>query len=101
MKTSKDSLVTKLAFLSVSFMLTSAYAVQGALPQLKAALHVTQTQAEYLATMPAFAVMIFVVLSPLLQASLKISDKQMIMAGVTLVGVMGVVPFFNMADCKK
>nr|WP_019206520.1 MFS transporter [Limosilactobacillus ingluviei] len=98
MKTSKDSLVTKLAFLSVSFMLTSAYAVQGALPQLKAALHVTQTQAEYLATMPAFAVMIFVVLSPLLQASLKISDKQMIMAGVTLVGVMGVVPFFNIQN---
>lgn len=91
----KNSMVTKLAFLSVSFMLTSAYAVQSALPQLKASLHVTQTQSEYLATTPSFAVMIFVVLSPLLQQWFKISDKKMIMIGVTIVGLMGLVPFFN------
>lgn len=91
----KNSMVTKLAFLSVSFMLTSAYAVQSALPQLKASLHVTQTQSEYLATTPSFAVMIFVILSPLIQHWLKISDKKMIMIGVTIVGVMGLVPFFN------
>lgn len=91
----KNSMVTKLAFLSVSFMLTSAYAVQSALPQLKASLHVTQTQSEYLATTPSFAVMIFVVLSPLLQQWFKISDKKMIMIGVTVVGLMGLVPFFN------
>lgn len=88
-------MVTKLAFLSVSFMLTSAYAVQSALPQLKASLNVTQTQSEYLATTPSFAVMIFVVLSPLLQQWFKISDKKMIMIGVTVVGLMGLVPFFN------
>jgi MFS family permease len=76
-------------------MLTSAYAVQSALPQLKASLHVTQTQSEYLATTPSFAVMIFVVLSPLLQQWFKISDKKMIMIGVTIVGLMGLVPFFN------
>ena len=91
----KNSMVTKLAFLSVSFMLTSAYAVQSALPQLKASLNVTQTQSEYLATTPSFAVMIFVVLSPLLQQLFKISDKKMIMIGVTVVGLMGLVPFFN------
>ncbi|WP_251545883.1 MFS transporter [Limosilactobacillus caecicola] len=91
----KNSMITKLAFLSVSFMLTSAYAVQSALPQLKASLHVTQTQSEYLATTPSFAVMIFVILSPLLQQWFKISDKKMIMIGVTIVGVMGLVPFFN------
>lgn len=91
----KNSMITKLAFLSVSFMLTSAYAVQSALPQLKASLHVTQTQSEYLATTPSFAVMIFVVLSPLLQQWFRISDKKMIMIGVTIVGVMGLVPFFN------
>ncbi|MBM6954551.1 MFS transporter [Limosilactobacillus coleohominis] len=91
----KNSMVTKLAFLSVSFMLTSAYAVQSALPQLKASLNVTQTQSEYLATTPSFAVMIFVVLSPLLQQWSKISDKKMIMIGVTVVGLMGLVPFFN------
>ena len=91
----KNSMVTKLAFLSVSFMLTSAYAVQSALPQLKASLNVTQTQSEYLATTPSFAVMIFVVLSPLLQQWFKISDKKMFMFGVTVVGLMGLVPFFN------
>ena len=91
----KNSMVTKLAFLSVSFMLTSAYAVQSALPQLKASLNVTQTQSEYLATTPSFAVMIFVVLSPLLQQWFKISDKKMIMIGATVVGLMGLVPFFN------
>ena len=48
-------------------MVTSAYAIQGSLPQLKAALGITQTQSEYLVTTPSFAVMIFVVLSPLIQ----------------------------------
>lgn len=91
---SKNSLVTKLAFLSVSFVITSAYAVQGSLPQLKAALHISQTQSEYIATTPSYAVMVFVVLSPLLQQWFKISDKKMIMAGVTVVGVAGLIPMF-------
>lgn len=90
----KNSLVTKLAFLSVSFMVTSAYAIQGSLPQLKAALGISQTQSEYLVTTPSFAVMIFVVLSPLLQQWFNISDKKIIMAGVTIVGLAGIVPMF-------
>lgn len=91
---SKNSWVTKLAFLSVSFMVTSAYAIQGSLPQLKAALGITQTQSEYLVTTPSFAVMIFVVLSPLIQQWFHISDKKIIMAGVTIVGIAGIVPMF-------
>ena len=91
----KNSLVTKLAFLSVSFMVTSAfYAIQGSLPQLKAALGISQTQSDYLVTTPSFAVMIFVVLSPLLQQWFNISDKKIIMAGVTIVGLAGIVPMF-------
>ncbi|WP_350342024.1 MFS transporter [Limosilactobacillus fermentum] len=90
----KKSIVTKLAFLSVSFMVTSAYAIQGSLPQLKAALHITQTQSEYLVTTPSFAVMIFVVLSPLLQSWFHISDKKIIMLGVFIVGLTGLVPMF-------
>lgn len=87
-------LITKLAFLSVSFILTSAYAIQGSLPQLKAALHLSQQQAEYLVTTPSFSVMVFVILSPLLQQWLKLSDKTMIMIGVTTIGVAGPVPLF-------
>ena len=90
----KKSIVTKLAFLSVSFMVTSAYAIQGSLPQLKAALYITQTQSEYLVTTPSFAVMIFVVLSPLLQSWFHISDKKIIMLGVFIVGLAGLVPMF-------
>ncbi len=90
----KNSIVTKLAFLSVSFMVTSAYAIQGSLPQLKAALNITQTQSEYLVTTPSFAVMIFVVLSPFIQEWFHISDKKIIMAGVTIVGLAGIVPMF-------
>ncbi len=77
----KHSMITKMAFLSVSLMVTSAYAIQGSLPQLKAAMHITQTQSEYLVTTPSFAVMIFVVLSPLIQQWFHISDKKIIMAG--------------------
>ncbi|WP_295746647.1 MFS transporter [uncultured Limosilactobacillus sp.] len=90
----KHSMITKLAFLSVSLMVTSAYAIQGSLPQLKAAMHITQTQSEYLVTTPSFAVMIFVVLSPLIQQWFHISDKKIIMAGVTIVGLAGIVPMF-------
>lgn len=90
----KHSMITKLAFLSVSLMVTSAYAIQGSLPQLKAAMHITQTQSEYLVTTPSFAVMIFVVLSPLIQQWFHISDKKIIMAGVTIVGFAGIVPMF-------
>lgn len=90
----KNSMVTKLAFLSVSFMVTSAYAIQGSLPQLKAALGITQPQSEYLVTTPSFAVMIFVILSPLLQQWFHISDKKIIMTGVTIVGIAGLVPMF-------
>lgn len=88
-------LITKLAFLSVSFILTSAYAIQGSLPQLKAALHLSQQQAEYLVTTPSFAVMVFVILSPLLQQWLNLSDKTIIMIGVATIGVAGSVPLFS------
>lgn len=87
--------ITKLAFLSVSFMLTSAYAIQGSLPQLKAALHLNQQQAEYLVTTPSVAVMVLVVLSPLLQRWFRFTDKTMIMIGVTTIGVAGSVPLWT------
>jgi len=38
--------------------------------------------------------MVFVILSPLLQQWFKISDKKMIMAGVTVVGIAGMIPMF-------
>lgn len=87
-------LMTKLGFLSASFMVTSAYAIQSALPQIKTALKVSQPQVEYLVTAPSFAVMFFVVLSPLLQDWFKISDKHIIMDGIAIVGIAGIIPAF-------
>lgn len=90
----QNSLLTKAAFLSVSFVLTSSYAIQGALPQLRDALGVSQTQAEYLATTPSFMVMFFVIASPIISRLFKLSDKRMIQIGLTIVGIAGLVPFF-------
>lgn len=91
---SRNSLLTKIAFLSVSFVLTSAYAIQGSLPQMKTALNISQTQAEYLATSPSFLVIFFVIASPFIAQLLKISDKKMIQIGLIIVGVAGLVPLF-------
>lgn len=39
---SQDKWLTKIAFLGISFMLTSAYAINGALPQMAEALALRQ-----------------------------------------------------------
>ncbi|MBM7544275.1 MFS transporter [Periweissella beninensis] len=91
---SRDSFITKIAFLSVSFVLTSAYAIQGALPQMKAALNISQTQAEYLATSPAFLVIFFVIASPFIARLCHLSDKKVIQIGLIIVGLAGIAPFF-------
>lgn len=83
---------TKLAILSPSLVLTSAYAITGILPQLKAGLSLTQEQSEYLVTSPSIVVLIMVVLSPWIQRWLHRSDKQMIMAGLIIIGLAGMVP---------
>lgn len=92
---SKHSILTKIAFLSVSFMLTSAYAIQGALPQMKSALNITQTQSEYLATTPSFAVMFFVILSPFIASYFHLTEKKVIMTGLFITGFTGIIPFFT------
>lgn len=82
----------KLAVLSPSFVLTSAYAITGILPQLKAGLGLSQSQAEYIVTIPSIVVLIMVVISPWLQRWLHRSDKQMIIAGLAITGLAGMAP---------
>lgn len=89
---SQDRWLTKIAFLSISFMLTSAYAINGALPQMTRALGVSATQAQALATTPSIVVTVFVLLSAFIAA--KLGDKNTIALGMLLVGFAGVVPFF-------
>ncbi|MBS1007452.1 MFS transporter [Leuconostoc suionicum] len=89
----QDSLLTKIAFLGISFVLTSAYAINGALPQMTEALHISSTEAQVLATTPSITVTIFVLLSSFIAA--KLGDKNTIILGVTLVGIAGIIPFFT------
>ncbi|CAM3081785.1 MFS transporter [Leuconostoc rapi] len=89
---SQDKWVTKIAFLAISFMLTSAYAINGAMPQMTKALGVSATQVQALATTPSIVVTVFVLLSSFIAA--KLGDKKTIILGLFLVGVAGVVPFF-------
>ncbi|MBZ5992376.1 MFS transporter [Leuconostoc gelidum] len=89
---SQDKWITKIAFLGISFMLTSAYAINGAMPQMTRALGVSATQVQALATTPSIVVTVFVLLSSFIAA--KLGDKKTIMLGMLLVGFAGIVPFF-------
>ncbi len=71
---SQDKWITKIAFLGISFMLTSAYAINGAMPQMTKALGVSATQVQALATTPSIVVTVFVLLSSFIAA--KLGDKK-------------------------
>ncbi|MGR8772967.1 MFS transporter [Leuconostoc citreum] len=89
---SQDKWITKVAFLGISFMLTSAYAINGALPQMTKSLGVSATEVQALATTPSIVVTVFVLLSSFIAA--KLGDKKTIILGMLLVGFAGIVPFF-------
>lgn len=86
----KNTIITPLAILSISLLLTSATAINGALPQMRASLGMTTTQGELVATVPALAVVLFVVLSSFIAQ--KIGVKRTIQLGLILVGIGGAAP---------
>lgn len=89
----KNSIMTRLSILSISLLLTSALSINGALPQMRAALDMTTTQVELVATLPALAVVIFVVLSSFIAE--KIGTKRTVQLGLLLVGFGGgLAPLF-------
>lgn len=89
----KNSIMTRLSILSISLLLTSALSINGALPQMRAALGMTTTQVELVATLPALAVVIFVVLSSFIAE--KIGTKRTVQLGLLLVGFGGgLAPLF-------
>ena len=53
MEDKSNSLVVKAAVLCISLLLTSAPAINGALPLMRAALNVSNTQNELLSTVPS------------------------------------------------
>lgn len=88
----KNSWLTRLSILSISLLLTSATSINGALPQMRKSLLMTTTQGELIATLPALAVVIFVLLSSFIAG--KIGTKKTIQIGLLLVIIGGSAPLY-------
>ena len=93
MEDKSNSLVVKAAVLCISLLLTSAPAINGALPLMRAALNVSNTQNELLSTVPSLMVIIFIFLSSSIERVL--GAKKTICLGLLLAGVGGVIPMFT------
>ncbi|MCH4011444.1 MAG: MFS transporter [Furfurilactobacillus sp.] len=90
----KQSWVAKFALLSISLVLTSAYVISVSLPAMEKAFpNVSQASIELLATLPAFSVMIMVLLSGSIAA--KIGNKNTTLIGLIIAGAAGIVPAFS------
>lgn len=82
----------KLALLSISLLLTSANAVNGALPMMKKAMQLSATQSELITTISSIAVVVMVLLSATIARVL--GTKRTVALGLMLVGIAGIVPMF-------
>lgn len=87
-----NSFMTKFAVLSISLLLISSNSINGALPQIKSALDISQTQVETLSTISAVSVTIFVLFSNWIVN--KFGMKRTIVIGLILSGIGGVLPAF-------
>lgn len=87
-----NSFITKFSILSISLLLISSNSINGALPQIKNALEISQTQVETLSTISAISVTIFVLFSNLIVN--KLGMKRTIVMGLVLSGVGGILPAF-------
>nr|WP_280925147.1 MFS transporter [Bifidobacterium sp. ESL0784] len=81
-----------MAVLSISTILVSAPSVNGALPQMRDSLHVTQAQVEALSTMPNLTAVVFILLSSFVAA--KIGLKKTVTIGLVLTCLGGCMPVF-------
>lgn len=83
----------KIALLSMSLILTSAYSVSIVLPSLLQHFsEYTTAQVEMLISAPSFAITVMIVLNAWLSRYMK--DRSMIVGGLLLLSVSGMVPVF-------
>ena len=83
----------KIALLSLSLILTSAYSVSIVLPSLLQHFsEYTTAQVEILISAPSFAITVMIVLNAWLSRYMK--DRSMIVGGLLLLSVSGMVPVF-------
>ena len=83
----------KIVVLSLSFVLLSATAAIGILPEIRDALGITQTQSELLATLPSIAMLLFVTICDVIID--KIGMKKTVIVGLLITGFGGIMPLFN------
>jgi len=83
----------KFVVLSMSFVLLSATAAVGILPDIRDGLGITQTQSELLITVPSIATLMFAMLCDIFIG--KIGMKKTVISGLLLTGLGGVMPLFN------
>ena len=86
----KSSMLQKLSVLGISLMLCSSQAINGAIPQMREALHISQSQTELLGTLPSLTMIIFILFSSFIAN--KIGMKKTIIGGLILAGIGGVLP---------
>ncbi|WP_297316466.1 MFS transporter [Bifidobacterium indicum] len=87
---SSQSALTKAAILGISLMLTSAPAINGALPAMRHDLQIGTAQNELLSTIPSLAVIVFILLSGLVER--HFGTKRTIFCAMILAGVGGAAP---------
>lgn len=89
---SKSTVFQKLGVLGISLMLTSSQAINGAIPQMKEALNLSQSQSEFLGTLPSLTMIIFILLSSFIAK--RLGMKKTILYGLILAGIGGILPTF-------
>ncbi|WP_243148672.1 MFS transporter [Oenococcus sicerae] len=93
MKKITNNLLTTVGILSISFITTSTYAINGTLPLIRAELKLTQPQVETLVTIPSFALALLVLFSsPLCK---WIGERATVNTGLTIIGLAGIIPAFT------
>lgn len=84
----------RFSLLSISLVLTSAYAISPALPAMVSQFHdQSRANVELLSTIPSFSVMVMVLASGFIAR--KIGEKTTVILGLVLSAIFGVIPFFT------
>ncbi|KFF30550.1 MFS transporter [Bifidobacterium bombi] len=92
MEVKSESALTKSAVLGISLILTSAPAINGALPAMRHDLNIGTSQNELLSTIPSLAVIVFIILSGFVERWL--GTKKTIFISMILAGLGGIGPMF-------
>lgn len=87
-----DSILQKLAILSISLMLASNNAISGALVYIQEAFDLTRSSTEFIVSLSSLTTIIFIFLAEYI--ALLIGMKKTVLLGLSLVSISGLIPVF-------